>query len=154
MVLLILIGANIVFFTKNYMQISSNSEDTTPYIDSDEEFIYDDFTHKITNIDDLLNDKINGLIYIGRDTCPNCLTFNEFLQEEFDRNKNLLIYKFDTDYWREDERFQNILDKFEIEQIPVLIRVEYNKSYDEFLFDENIIDKDTFQKKLNEFIYQ
>lgn len=109
------------------------------------ETVSDDFSVKIEDIDDLLDDKIIGIIYFGRDTCPFCLTLNGLLKEEIEANKNIQIYKFDTDVWREDERFQEILDKYMVQSIPALIRVNEDLTVDQFVLDESQSNEEVLQ---------
>ncbi len=100
------------------------------------ETVPDDFSIKIVNIGDLLNDRIVGVVYFGRDSCPFCLTLNGILKSEIDRNSNIIVYKFDTDEWRSNPQFQNVLDKYMIQSIPALIRINADFSVEQFIPDE------------------
>lgn len=75
----------------------------------------------------ITDENYSGYIYFGRDTYPFCLEFNKILKQELKDNSQLTIYKFDTDEWCETEDFQIILDKYEIEGIPALVKVETDK---------------------------
>lgn len=110
---------------------------------------------KIIDINDLINDKIEGLIYFGRDTCPVCNKFNEeFLNKELAENNNLIIYEFNTDYWRDNENFQKILNKYNITKIPTLIKITSDTSYNKFeLNSETNISNETIQLNLKNFLY-
>lgn len=112
--------------------------------------VYDSFTKKIYDINQVINDELSGYIYFGRDSCPNCLQLNKFLKEEYVQNKELLIYKFDTDYWRSDENFSAVLDKYKISSIPTLILINTDKSYEIFEFDNNETD---IKATLHAFLY-
>lgn len=102
------------------------------------ETVFDDFSIQIENIEDLLDDKVIGVVYFGRDTCPFCLTLNGILKAELDSIENIQIYKFDTDTWREDDRFQEVLDKYMITSIPALIRISADMTVEQFIPDENM----------------
>lgn len=106
------------------------------------ETIPDDFSIQIENIEDLLDDKVLGVIYFGRDTCPYCLTLNAILKSEIDSNEGIQIYKFDTDVWREDKRFQVVLDKYMIQSIPALIRINVDLTVEHFIPDETERDEE------------
>lgn len=106
------------------------------------ETVFDDFSIQIENIEDLLDDKVIGVVYFGRDTCPFCLTLNGILKAELNSIENIQIYKFDTDAWREDDRFQEVLDKYMITSIPALIRINADLTVDHFVPDENINDEE------------
>ena len=89
----------------------------------------DDFSVPIESIDSLLNNQILGFVYFGRDTCPMCLQFNKALAIEVKKIPGVIIYKFDTDRWRENEKFQKVLDKYDIKNIPCLIRITNSHSF-------------------------
>lgn len=112
--------------------------------------VYDSFTNKITDINQLINNELSGYVYFGRDTCPNCLQFNEFLKEEYIQNEDLLIYKFDTDYWRNDENFTALLDKYKISSIPTLILINNDKSYEILEFNN----ENDIESTLHYFLYK
>lgn len=101
------------------------------------ETVFDDFSIQIENIEDLLDDKVIGVVYFGRDTCPFCLTLNGILKAELNSIENIQIYKFDTDAWREDDRFQEVLDKYMITSIPALIRINADLTVKQFIPDES-----------------
>lgn len=123
-------------------------------VELDEEIVeevYDTFTIKIDDISKLINNEIQGYVYIGRETCPICLYFNKYLKYEYNKNNELKIYKFDTDFWRDNEKFENILDKYNILSIPTLIKIDSSGNYKTFKCDsEN--EKD-IQEALNNFLY-
>lgn len=116
----------------------------------DDTEIYDSFTNKITDINKLINNEIYGYVYFGRDTCPNCLQFNKFLKYEYMQNKDLLIYKFDTDYWRNDEKFTLVLDKYKVSSIPTLIFIKPDKLYEILEFNN----KNDIESTLHYFLYK
>lgn len=145
--LVIILMITFVNSSKNINKISYTKKELK--IDED---VYDSFTNKITDINDLINNEIYGYIYFGRDTCPICLYINKFLEEEYVENEDLLIYKFDTDYWRNDENFSNILNKYKISTIPTLIRINNDKSYETLEFHNN--NKEDIEVNLNDFLYK
>lgn len=141
--ILILIIIISIFF------ITSCSAFNNLSVEQSSNIIYDDFTTKISNIQDILDNKITGLIYFGRDSCPICIKFNEVLKDEINSNGDLLIYKFDTDYWRENQYFQKVLKKFNISEIPVLIKVNGNNTFNTF----NVIGNNNLSENLRIFLY-
>lgn len=114
-----------------------------------DKIVYDNFTTKIDDINKLINDEIVGYIYFGRDTCPACQQFNKFLQKEFNQDKNLLVYKFDTANWRSNEFFRNVLNKYNITEVPMLIKINKDKSYEVFKSKN----ENELQLNLHEFLY-
>jgi len=114
-----------------------------------DEIVYDYFSTQIKDINDLKNDKIIGNVYFARDTCPVCLEFNKYLDVEFKKNKDLVLFKFDTDYWRKDKEFRTILDKYSVTEVPMIIRINKDKSYDIL----KINNQEKIQMELNKFLY-
>lgn len=95
---------------------------------NEEEIVYDDFTVQMEDINGLVEGGFCGCIYFGRDTCPNCLNFNAVLKNIVAAENRIVLYKFDTDRWRQNENFQIILDKFSVSQIPALVRIDDDAS--------------------------
>lgn len=114
----------------NDMYLMESQKDSIG-VDQEEDFCdeIDNFSIPITNIDDLLNNRISGFVYFGRDTCPMCLQFNHALSLALEKNTDVVIYKFDTDVWRTDQSFQKVLDKFHVTSIPCLVKVTNSKSF-------------------------
>lgn len=115
-----------------------------------EEIIYDDFSIQIDDINKLLNNEIDGFIFFGRDTCPFCLNLNKFIKEEFENNEDLVVNKFDTDTWRKNENFQSVLDKYGVKKIPVLIKINADKTY--ITFESENVTSSEVQSALNKFL--
>ncbi len=87
------------------------------------------FTDKIYDIEKLENYELQGYILFGRDTCPICREFNKYLEEYVNTNPEIKIYKFDTDYWRNHNKYKSTLEQYKINQVPTLIK----------LVDKNIV---------------
>ena len=87
----------------------------------------DDFSIEINDIEKFLNGEIIGIVYFGRDTCNFCTAFNSILAECYKDVANLEIYKFDTDKWRSDERYDSILEKYNVQRVPTLVKINENK---------------------------
>lgn len=115
-----------------------------------EETIYDDFTTPINDINKLVNDEITGIVYFGRETCPFCLELNALLKQEFEKNEDLVIYKFDTDQWRESDNFQNILNKYNIKDVPAIIKINKDNTFINFADMNDTEIESIFQDILNE----
>lgn len=116
----------------------------------DEEIIIDDFSIQITNIDSLLNDEIIGVVYFGRDSCPFCSELNSIIKENVNFNQ-IKIYKFDTDKWRGNDNYQIILDKYNISNVPALIKINNDLTFSNYIPDENLTDEEII-KSLYQFL--
>lgn len=129
---------------KSNFAVSQNTQ-------NEEDITIDNFSIPINDINDLIYDNITGIVYFGRDSCPFCLKFNEILKTNIDITE-LNIYKFDTDKWRNHEKYQTILDKYHIENIPALIKINSNYSVEIYKPNENATDKEVVDS-LNHFLF-
>lgn len=146
-----LILATIVFFQNNRINdMSSDIENLIYNMQNESEIIIDDFSIQITDIDDLLDNKIVGVIYFGRDTCPFCSEFNKIIKDNIDLT-NLNIYKFDTDNWRDNSNFQIALDKYNIIDVPSLVKIHSDFTVENYCPDENSTDEEIITS-LNQFL--
>jgi len=57
-------------------------------------------------------------------------------------NPALIIYKFDTDTWKQNEKFQNVLDQYHVKGIPQLIKINADGSFFTFEISENFTDNE------------
>lgn len=80
-------------------------------------------------------------VYFGRPTCPSCVVFEDHLNE-FLQNNRWVVYYFNTAYWKENSRYDNILHKYKIDGVPTLIKVVDKELVDTFHFDENMDDQE------------
>lgn len=94
--------------------------------------ISDTFSVPISDPSNLLNGDITGYIYFSRESCPICLVFNAYMDVCLTENYSPIIYKFDTDMWREDEEFQTGLDRYDIDAIPALIKIYESGEFEMF----------------------
>lgn len=62
-----------------------------------------------------------------------------------------MIYKFDTDFWREDEKFQNVLEEYNINSIPTLIKIDSDGKKQFLEFDTK--DENEIQIVVRDFLY-
>lgn len=89
-----------------------------------EEGINDTFSILLTDDTCLLNMDFTGIIYFGRDTCDFCRSMNVYLSKICKDNKDIVLYKYDTDFWRNSQSFHQILMQYQIEQIPAILKVD------------------------------
>lgn len=120
-----------VFYTHSIISRANQSE--MP------ESIYaeDTFSHPIDDFSGLLNHSVTGLVYVGRDSCPDCLVFNRIMQEDILKQyPALTIQKFDTSVWTEHEQYQEVLDIYEITSIPAVIFLRDDGTYKKILMED------------------
>lgn len=112
-------------------------------------YVNDTFSHPIEDISRLLDHNVTGLVYVGRDSCPECLTFNWIMQEEILKKYPLIIIqKFDTSVRAEHDQYQNILDIYEITSIPAVIFLRGDGTYEKILM-ENMSGQEIVHKMLS-----
>lgn len=146
-----IILASIVFFQNNRINdLSSDIENLIYNMQNESEIIVDDFSTQITDINDLLDNKIVGVIYFGRDTCPFCSEFNKIIKDNVDLT-NLNVYKFDTDNWRDNSNFQTVLDKYNVTDVPSLVKIHLDFTVENYCPDENSTDEEIVAS-LNQFL--
>lgn len=134
-------------FIVNQISSTSSTQNNTNGLN---EITSDDFSIKISDINSLITNNLTGFIYFGRDTCSNCLNFNTFLKDILIENKQISVYKFDTDKWRSHQQFQSILDNYNVSQIPTLVHVQEDGSYTTF----ELKDKREIKQELTDFLLQ
>lgn len=100
------------------------------YEDVNISVVSNDFLPQIQDINTLLNGDFTGFVYIGRDSCPFCLEFNSILKEFYLNDDEIKIYKFDTDFWREDYMFNKVLTNYNINSVPSLLRIDNNGEFE------------------------
>lgn len=145
-------GSLLCFFIGFFYYHANSSDDTDIYEIIEKEGIDDDFSVAISDDELLLNGKMEGFIYFGRDTCPFCRLFNKYLSLISKEDTNITINKYDTDQWRETDSFDEILSKYSVNNIPLLVKVDEDGSYTTFgLSDANDIDE--IYERLIDFIY-
>lgn len=110
----------------------------------------DTFSVPIDDIATLEDRKLVGYIYFSRETCPVCMIFNAYIDACLETSGNPVIYKFDTDMWRENEKFQAILDEYQVSAIPTLVRIYDDKTM--IVFESDAETEKEFIKDLIAFL--
>lgn len=116
-----------VFFFFNYMNSISN-KNTLKEIEVKE----------IENLDILYSEE-EIYIYFGRSDCYSCQRLNQLIDSN---NSNIpeKLYYFDTAYWDEKDISDLVCKKFNINEVPTIIKVK----------DGKIIDRMDLKKILND----
>lgn len=128
---------------KNNDNIIENHEEISTSVKISE----DEFTINIDDISMLVDGKVDGIVYFGRNTCEYCLKFNEVLKKEFEKIENKDIFKFDTDEWRGHEKFDEVLSQYNVMAVPSLVKVKDGVVIDTFIVDfENDNSKEMSEK--------
>lgn len=65
-----------------------------------------------------------SVIYFGS-SCPFCKNFEKKINSYLSLNENK-VYYFDTDKFRNDDKFKYILDLYEVKEVPALVKTNNN----------------------------
>lgn len=81
-------------------------------------------------------------IYFGRPTCPECIEFEPHLLEFLEEN-NQVVYYYNTSYWKEDSQYDQILAKYHVDSVPLLVKTVNGEYRDIYQFDPDVTDEET-----------
>ena len=94
-------------------------------------------------------------IYFGRPTCPMCSKISPILEEVL-KNEKKEIYYFNTDEWRDNDEYENILNLYGIEGVPSIIKIKKDGSFERLNFFENNIELEDItqvKNKIRDFLF-
>ncbi len=129
-----------VFYTYSIVSKANNSEKQESI------YVNDTFSCPIDDISSLLDHSVTGFVYVGRDSCPECLIFNWVMQNEILKQfPTLAIQKFDTSIWTEHEQYRTVLDMFGITSIPTVLFLRDDGTY-EIILMENMTGQEIVQR--------
>ena len=66
-------------------------------------------------------------VYFGRPSCPNCIKFQRYINNN-DYRLPKKIYYFNTDYWRKSGATNKICKEFNVKEVPSLIKIKSGKT--------------------------
>lgn len=126
-IIFILIIFILIIFILNLFVFFKNKYETTQLI-------------KLESIEETIRLKSElSVVYFGRETCPFCNDFIKKINNYLSLNRNK-IYYFDTDKFRNNDKFKYVLDLYEVSEVPDLVKLnngmieKYNgEDFSEFL---------------------
>jgi len=82
----------------------------------------------------MIDEKEEALIYVGRPTCPQCQEFEPLLRETLANNKTT-IYYYNTDEARKDSSnaLSNLAAKLNVDTVPSVIKLSKGKTIDKMV---------------------
>ena len=134
-------------FNTGYLRVSSNSGFSIsqskfgvkwPYSGS----LEDEKIKLITleSLKDFIASKQSGIIYIGRNSCPDCKDFYPKLEQIISHyNQDIFYYNTAIDRESRKEEMLNVLNELEVEFIPIIL--VFNKGEIEYKFTDDIYQK-------------
>lgn len=66
-------------------------------------------------------------VYFGRPSCPNCIKFQRYINNNDYRLPKKIDY-FNTDYWRKSGATNKICKEFNVKEVPSLIKIKSGKT--------------------------
>lgn len=104
-----------------------------------------DAEESMIGIDDLsFFDHLLGefIIYFGSPTCPECVVFETYLLSALEETETK-VYYFNTSYWKGNERFDEILEKYRVDAVPLLVYINEVGFVETFNFQSGISDDES-----------
>lgn len=99
---------------------------------------------EITDLQFLNNDRtLEGFVFIGRKTSSSCRLFVKVINE-ITFEKEINIKYFDTYKYRNSKYYDEILEKYQIDQVPYMVLVKKDGSFE--TFDKKILIKASYLK--------
>lgn len=74
----------------------------------------------IDQLEEKLDDKEPMMIYVGRETCPKCVEMAPLWANTVDQ-EDILMYYFDTDEHRDQEKAKDFYEGYKLSTIPVIL---------------------------------
>lgn len=88
-------------------------------------------------------------IFFGRPTCLECVTFEPHLTSYLDRS-GWVVYYFNTAYWKDNPRYDQILEQYHVTAVPALVKTMNGEFRDLYQFDPDAGEED-IQTQLDAF---
>ena len=86
---------------------------------------------------------LTGFVYIGREDCIGCKALAQGLTQ-ISKENDIKISYFDTKKYRDSKSYKEIVDKYQIEQVPDFLLVKKDGTYEKF-GQENIENEEIFE---------
>lgn len=75
------------------------------------------------NFEKLIKNKNEVIVYFGRETCPYCREFSYELNKEIKASNNK-VYYIETDKNNTNKEINKLRDRYEIEYIPSVLKIQ------------------------------
>lgn len=89
----------------------------------------------INRLTQIVSNQENALVYIGRPTCSMCREFKPGLEKTLLKNRKELLY-LNTDEHRSEKGFGDILEKINVDSVPVIVKLENGEAISWFTYDD------------------
>lgn len=132
----------VIICSFSFISCSAKTQDVTEKTESNT-FI------SIDNID-FFDTAKDVYVYFGRPTCPDCQKFESGLKQVMNET-DIPVYYFNTLYWKDHKRYNEILKKYHITAVPSLVNIQSGNHY--ITLDlEHYSNSDNSQKEIKDFL--
>lgn len=112
-------------------EISNSSYDVSQFDEiSDQEFLN-------------TYNSLNAFVYIGREDCIGCKALAQVLRQ-ISKENDIKISYFDTKKYKDSKYYKEIVDKYQIEQVPDFLLVKKDGTFETFDL-ENVKNEERFE---------
>lgn len=91
----------------------------------------------------------DSFIYFTRPTCPLCQKLNPIMNN-LSMSNNIKLYYFDTDQYRESIYFKDILGKYDVTSVPLIVKIVNDKVIQSLSFDSETLEDTHITKNIVE----
>lgn len=107
--------------------------------------------NRIVGIADLefFSQEGNFIVYFGRPTCIDCVKLEPTLLDYLESTETK-VYYFNTDYWKDDPNFEHILSEYQVDSVPMLVKIR-NGNYDDKYIPDISLPKEELKENLDKF---
>lgn len=104
--------------------------------ETEENEFAEDYIIGIGDITIFLQSK-NSIVYFGRPTCIDCVKFEPTLLKYLAQAEKKIHY-FNTQYWKDAQEFEDILSRYQVDSVPMLVAIRDGTFVDRFLPDVSL----------------
>ena len=103
----------------------------------------------IESLDELYHG--NVVVYFGRPTCITCIETEPHLIDLLNNINSQILY-YNTQYWKNQDGHNEVLDDFDVESIPRLVKIKDGVLIETYVLDSSTILDAHTKESIQEFI--
>ena len=101
---------------------------------------------------EFFSQKGSYIVYFGRPTCIECVKLEPVLLDYLE-SAGTKVYYFNTDYWKDDPKFEDILSEYQVDSVPMLIKIK-SGNYDDKYIPDVSLSEDELKESLDKFFHK
>ncbi|MBO2705779.1 thioredoxin family protein [Lactiplantibacillus plantarum] len=83
-----------------------------------------------------VNQMKNGVVYIGSDSCPDCINFKPTL-ESYLKSKGQTVNYFQIDKYVNDPDMRDLMERLNVEYIPTIVVIQNGRMIKSWVMEDN-----------------